>query len=244
MYARTFGSWCALAGGGLAVALALSGCTTSQGSSTANPVVSESKSAAAANSLAPGNASSSARGSGHVPTTAELRAALLTAGDLPAGYTAQPVSGSGLSDSSLSGCPALVSDPTGVSASAGVNLTDAATGSSVSETLLQMRAAGAAKAFAVFAAISANCRSFSGELAGYKVTFAAAPLPVTALGDQTTASRLTGKVSTLGASIYVDFIVVRHASTLIVLSVVGLTADTAFTRQMASAAYNAVAARW
>jgi hypothetical protein len=226
------------------LALAFSGCTTSHGSSSANPVVSESKSASAVNSPTPGNSSPSTGGTGHVPTTAQLKAALLTSSDLPAGYTATTVSGSGLADSSLSGCPALVSDPPGVSASAAVNLTDKPTGSSVSETLLQLPAADADKAMAGFAAIPANCRSFSGQLDTYKVTFSAAPLAVTALGDQTTSSRLTGKISNVPASIYVDFIVVRHVSTLIVISVVGLSASTAFTERIAGTAYNAVAARW
>ena len=91
-----------------------------------------------------------------VPTAADLQAALLTTADLPGGYSAQPVSESDLGGSSLSGCPALTSNPMGVSDQAAVNLTGQGTATSVSETLMQLTAGDAAKAMASYAAMSTS----------------------------------------------------------------------------------------
>jgi hypothetical protein len=179
-----------------------------------------------------------------VPTAADLQAALLTAADLPAGYSAQPVSESDLGGSSLSGCPALTSNPMGVSDQAAVNLTGPGAATSVSETLMQLTAGDAAKAMASYAAMSTSCRSFTGQVDTYPVAFSTAPLAVTALGDQRTAVRITGYVLALHVSIYTDVVVVRHGGTLIVVIDVGLTPETAFTGQIASKAYAKVAARW
>ena len=189
-------------------------------------------------------ASAPASAPSRVPTAADLQAALLTAADLPGGYSAQPVSESDLGGSSLSGCPALTSNPIGVSGQAAVNLTGPGTATSVSESLMQLTAGNAAKAMASYAAMSTSCRSFTGQVDTYPVAFSTAPLAVTALGDQRTAVRITGYVLALHVSIYTDVVVVRHGGTLIVVIDVGLTPETAFTGQIASKAYANVAARW
>jgi len=189
-------------------------------------------------------ASTSRSALARAPTAADLRAALLTAADLPAGYSAQPVSDSGPGDSSLSGCPALTSDPAGVSDQAAVNLTGPGSSLSVSETLMQLTVKDAAKAMASYAAMPASCGSFTGVVDTFPVAFSTAPLAVTAWGDQSTAVRITGNVLAVHVLIYTDVVAVRHGGTLIVVMVVGLTPDTGFTGQIAGKAYAKVAARW
>jgi hypothetical protein len=261
MLTRTIGNRCVL-WGALMLALALSGCDTSHdiahpsgttSSATGAATSARATSPTASHSASPGNApatasaaaatSAAAPSSGQPPTAAALRAALLTPRDLPAGYSAAPVSGSGLGGSSITGCRALVSNPNGISASAGTALSDVGTGSTVVESLLQMSSgASAAQGLAGFATLPTSCRSFSGNVDGFTIAFATAPLPVSALGDQTTAARMTGKISGTGAMIDVDVVVVRRGSTLMEILCLGLTADTAFTRHVTQEAYATVAA--
>jgi hypothetical protein len=198
-------------------------------------------SAAATTSAAP--TSAAAPTSGRPPTAAALRAALLTPRDLPAGYSAVPVSGSGLGGSSITGCPALVSNPHGISASATIGLSDAGTGSTVVESLLQMSTeASAVQGMAGFATMPTSCRSFKGNVEGFTIAFGTAPLAVSALGDQTTAARMTGEISGAAVKIYVDVVVVRRGSTLMEILCLGPTADLPFTQHVAQEAYATVAA--
>ena len=228
MLSRVLGNHRALRGV-LILTLVLSGCGTSH--DLAHPNTAGSTSAAAR----PARTSSAS-------TQGNLRAALLTARDLPPGYSAQPVSGAGLGSSSITGCPALVNNPNGVSASATVALSDAATGSTVIESLLQMSSqADATAGIAAFATMPTSCRSFSTSVDGFNITLGAAPLRVPAVGDQTTAARMTGTISGTAATIYIDVVVTRHASTLMEILCLGLTADTAFTQHVVHEAYGPVA---
>ena len=256
MLTRTFGNRCVL-WGTLILALALSGCDTSHDiarpSSTARSAAGAATSASALHSAGPGNASATASAAattsaaaptpGRPPTAAALRAALLTPRDLPAGYSSVAVSGAGLGGSSISGCPALVTNPNGVSASATIGLSDAGIGSTVVESLLQMSTeAAAVQGMAGFATMATSCRSFSGNVEGLTIAFGTAPLAVSALGDQTTASRMTGEFSGAAVKIYADVVVVRRGSTLMEILCLGPTADLPFTQHVTREAYATMAA--
>lgn len=178
------------------------------------------------------------------PTTADLQAALLTTADMPAGYTVEPGDGSGLAGSSISGCPVLAGNPAGVTEQASVGLADPPHNPSMGETLLQLSRAHAAAAMAGYASIATDCGQFSAVVGNYNVTFTTQPLAIGALGDQATAVHLTGRIASANAPIYVDFAVIRHGSTLIVIVDVSLTSDTSFTAQIAGKAFAKVAARW
>jgi hypothetical protein len=242
---------------GLILALVLAGCDTShdigRSPSPASSTTTVATPAGASYSPASGTASATASSaattpasrtaSGQAPVAAALRAALLTPRDLPPGYTAQSAGGAGLGGSAITGCPALVNNPDGVSASATVGLTDAGTGSTVVESLLQMSsAADAVRGMAGFAAMPVSCRSFSGNVDGFNIAFGTVRLAVSPWGDQTTAARMTGRISGTGAMIDVDVVVVRHGALLMEMLSIALTADTAFTKHVAQEAYAAVAA--
>jgi hypothetical protein len=179
-----------------------------------------------------------------VPTTADLQAALLTPADMPAGYNVQPTDTALLGDSSLSGCPQLTGSPPDVTAQALVDLAGPARAPSVSETLMQVSPGHAVTAMAGYAAMAADCSQFTGVVGHYQVSFTTSPLAVSALGDQRSAVQITGLIAAAHASIYVDFVAIRHDSTLIVVIGAGLTSSPAFTEQAASTAYARVAARW
>jgi hypothetical protein len=228
-----------LSGRGLAVVLVLTGCGTSH-DLTATSVSGQT-------SPAPGTSASIGSGTsraGHVPTAAGLRAALLTAGGLPSGYVAQPVpSGSSAGNSSTTSCPALASDPASA-ASAAVALVNAGSGSGVGELLMLVPAADAARDMARYAALPTSCQTFSAAISGLQVTFRAAPLAVTVLGDQTTATRFTGNVANAGDAITEDIVAIRRGRILMVITCSGVAPSTAFTERVAREAYAAVAARW
>lgn len=179
-----------------------------------------------------------------MPTTAELQAALLTTADMPAGYSVEPGGGSALDGSSISGCPQLASNPSGVTAQATVGLADPPDKPSVGETLLQLSPADAASAMASYARIATDCSQFTAVVDHYNVTFTTAPLAVGAQGDQASAVHITGHIRSASRPIYVDFAAIRHGGTLIVVIDVNLTSDTAFTTQITGQAYAKVAARW
>ncbi|MYS22114.1 MULTISPECIES: hypothetical protein [unclassified Streptomyces] len=179
----------------------------------------------------------------HVPSAADLRAALLAVADVPDGFTRQTGPAPGSGDSSLAACPVLASDPKGASASASVVFADA-TGTSLSETLLQYTGSGAARAMAAYQGMPSACASFSGEVDGFEVSFRAAPLSLPAVGDQSTTTRFTGTIPALGAALYMDVRAIRHSGTVIVVSHDGLAVDTALTRDTAATAYRKAAARW
>jgi hypothetical protein len=176
------------------------------------------------------------------PTAADLQGALLTTADMPAGYSVQPGGGSALAGSSISGCPQLASNPSGVTDQATVALADPPDNPSVGETLLQLSPADADSAMASYAAVATDCSQFTAVVDHYNVAFTTEPLSVGALGDQTSAVHITGHIESASQPIYVDFVAIRHGGTVIVLVDVSLTSDTAFTTQIASKAYAKVAA--
>jgi hypothetical protein len=169
---------------------------------------------------------------------------LLTPADLPGNYSVNPVTGSGLGGSMLSGCPPLTTNPAGLIGQAVVSLVGSANDPTVSEAVLQLSPGDVTQAMAGFTAMPTSCSTFTGVVDNYNVAFGTAPLAITPLGDQSTAVRITGHIMGGLASVYADVVVIRHASTLVLVMDVGLTADTAFTEQIASEAYARVAARW
>ncbi|HEY8980329.1 MAG TPA: hypothetical protein VIU15_12170, partial [Streptomyces sp.] len=177
------------------------------------------------------------------PSAGDLKAALLTVGDVPSGFSKQSGPPSGAGDSSLSGCAPLATDPPGARASASVVFADAS-GTSLSETLLQYTADGAAKAMKQYEGMPTACGSFSGKVAGYDVSFTAAALSLPSTGDRSTTTRFTGVITELGVTLYSDVRAVQHGSTVIVVSHSGLAVDTDLTRDTADTAYKKVAARW
>lgn len=177
------------------------------------------------------------------PTAAELTAALLTPADLPGSFTTQSLSGGGLGDDALSGCPTLTTDPPGVRASVGSLLAGSDGTTFIGDTLQQLAPADVVGAMNRYAALPSACRTFSGKISGQNITLHTASLAFPGFGSRTVAVAVTFSLPGLG-TISEDFVIVQYKDTLIGVVSQGLPTDTALTREAVSNAVKKVAARW
>jgi hypothetical protein len=180
-----------------------------------------------------------------IPTQADLETALLSPADVGSGYVAQLVTGPG-NAALLSGCPTLNDNPAGVLADAADTLTAAGTETSFGDALYLVDPRDAASDMAAYAAVPQDCGDFSSVISGVAFHFITEPLTVASLGDQTTAMRLTMTINTgsLVITQYLDFVVILHHSTIIVVLVSNAVPDIDLTQDTANTAYQNVASRW
>jgi hypothetical protein len=177
-----------------------------------------------------------------VPGQAELRGALLTSNDVPAGLTAQDVS---TSDVSISGCPAWDTNPPNTSASAAILFSDQGTGEAVGDTLIQAGGGGAADALSQIATMPTACHHFTATISGVTFDFTTDPLSFPTIGDGTIAVRITTRTSDNNTVVaYEDAVAIRHHDTLILVTYASSTTDIGQTTSLADKAFARVSAKW
>ncbi|WP_253888008.1 hypothetical protein [Actinokineospora diospyrosa] len=175
-----------------------------------------------------------------IPGEQDLRAALLTGGDLPPGFIPADAQGLG---GSLAGCPLLANDPPGTTASANAVFSQAATVTTVSQSLLHV-GDRTAEAMAAFDALPQVCARFEGTLSTMKLEFTTARATSPAIGDASVAVRLTISLPGGPALLAQDVVIVSHRGTIIVLSVISLTPPGDLLTAVVTRALDKVTARW
>jgi hypothetical protein len=178
-----------------------------------------------------------------VPTSGQLRQALLTPGDLAGFVTGHDDSGG----AGTSGCPALDSDfSSGSSASAEALLTKAAAGVSIRERLRQFSEAGAKAVVSRIRGAAGSCAKFTGTDPKLgRMTFTVTRLSQPAHGDDSTALRITVKPDAYDVMIFENLVAVRHGGTLLVIThVAPTTIDNGLTAAATATAYRKLTPLW
>ncbi|HEY3871865.1 MAG TPA: hypothetical protein VGM10_26115 [Actinocrinis sp.] len=179
------------------------------------------------------------------PTSADLRAALLTAAQIPGGgFTVQSTATS-LPVNTVAQCPALNELQSSADAEADISFSSSSLGPYISETLLQYSVPAAQAQIAQFAEVANSCSDMQFAIEGLDIDASLAVEPFPPFGDQTSALLLTADVLTLGGFVINGEIVgVRHGGTVIVISNVAYPPDTSLTPEVVSRALANVTARW
>ncbi|WP_018681739.1 hypothetical protein [Actinokineospora enzanensis] len=175
-----------------------------------------------------------------VPGETDLRAALLTPAELPAGFADAP---GAIGFGSLADCPILADDPPGATASVTAAFVDEAAGLTMTETLLQFNE-HTAGAMATFATLPTACARFDGSLLGIDLVFTTAALSAATVGDRSVAVRMTIATPDGTVLFWQDVLVAAHGGTVIMVSMVNLTGDPATIEAVARRAVDKVSARW
>jgi hypothetical protein len=181
-----------------------------------------------------------------VPTSAELQAALLTAGQIPGGtYTVMP-SSSVIGTGSLGTCAALSAGGAGVTAQASVFYTAGQAGPYIEEALLQDSVRGAEQMVSALTVAAQSCGPIPLSVDGYNllVTLQAESFP--AIGDQAAAVAVNVRLAGGSVTLHVaDIAAVRLGGTVIEVTNGGYPLAGALTSEATSDAYDKVAAaRW
>jgi len=181
-----------------------------------------------------------------VPTSAELRAALLTAGQIPGGtYTVMP-SSSAIGTGSLGTCAALSAGGSGVTAQASVFYTAGQAGPYIEEALLQDSVSGAEQMVSALTVAAQSCGAIPLSVDGYDLLVTLQSEPSPPIGDQAAAVAVDVRLSGGSVTLHVaDIAAVRVGGTVIEVTNGGYPLDGALTAEVTSDAYDkVVAARW
>lgn len=177
---------------------------------------------------------------------------MLTAADLGPDFASTGTQGGVIGAGGFNGCDTLNHDPAGTAESASAGFADSAsaTGLAVTEALFVLSPADMANAMKAYTQLPTDCASFTATLGGLPFAFTAAPLTVTAHGEETTATRLTGTTtySNEVITLYLDMVFMQYRGTIInVIVVNGNTPDIDETQSAAANAYTIytqAAAKW
>jgi hypothetical protein len=152
-----------------------------------------------------------------VPTSADLRRALLGGGDL-AGFTIDNSADDGSAGGG--GCPALDTDfSSGASASADVLLLRTTSSTFVRERLRQLTVTNARAALSRVRGAPHSCPSYTTTVTGLgEVTVTVAALGAPRSGDDTTAVRITMRPKSVSVVAIENLVVARRGGTLIVIT--------------------------
>ena len=171
----------------------------------------------------------------------DLKPALLTTADLPAGFIPMAVAtdedGAVTLGGNFPGCPGLEPLTGKGTTAAAASFAKGFTGPYVTHAVVRLPGGGAAAAMERIAAAVASCRSFSQDLAGITVRFELATTPVPAtLGDKAIGLRMTGRAD-FGISVTAGIVAVRRGDLVLWLNdtTVG-TAPAGLAGQLAQAA--------
>lgn len=186
------------------------------------------------------------------PSQSQLAAALLTAADLGADFTAVSPQGGVIGNGGFGGCTTLNANPDGTVESAPAAFTDSAsaTGLSVSEVLFLVEPADVANAMTAYSQLPTTCATFEATVSGLPFTFTAAPLVVAQHGDATTATRLTATTTYDNEviTLYLDLEFIQDDDTIICVIVSNATTPDIDETQNASAdayaVYTEAVATW
>jgi hypothetical protein len=189
-----------------------------------------------------------------VPTTTEvsttvsraelddLKAGLLTVGDLPPGYDEMPRPDIDLG--TVQGCRLLDADHSkGAQAEATAVFKNDTTGSSIVETILRMSEDGARQAMSELARAPRECSKYSANVAGLEISVTTTSLDFPPLGDETVALRMAADAGLL--VIEQHMVAVRRGGIEILISYGSALGpvDRAVTESVTRTAYAKVAAR-
>jgi hypothetical protein len=172
----------------------------------------------------------------HVPSAAELRRALLGAGDLP-GFGVE--GGDPGSAGGEGGCPVLDTDfSAGATGRAEVVLYRASPATYVRERMRQLSPSVAQNALARVRGAPSSCGRYTttvADLGPVEVTVSA--LGVGRIGDGSVAVRITMKPKSVALTVVQNLVLVRRGGTLIILTVLAPSIDDALTSAAAAKAY-------
>jgi hypothetical protein len=171
-----------------------------------------------------------------VPSAAELRRALLGAGDL-AGFG---VDGSDDNAGGEGGCPALDTDfSSGASATAQVLLYKGSSATYVRERLRQLSTAAAQAALTRVRRAPSSCGPFSTTVAGLgMVDVTVTALGVSNIGDGSVAVRITMRPKSVPATAIENLVAIRRGGTLIIVTHTAISSiDDSLTISAAAKAY-------
>lgn len=174
---------------------------------------------------------------------AELKAALLTTADLPAGFTADPTAASGTpSETATDAAPGSSSTPSfeggpecdplkaimepnapdslAGAVSAAADFTDKDTGATISESLDSGPAEAAVKTeFAKLPAAFGQCHQLTMSDTDLKLSFKLEKLAAPTLGDEQFGVRMIGTAAGLPAPMTIDLMAIRHGDMVVSLMV-------------------------
>ncbi|MFI5914867.1 hypothetical protein [Dactylosporangium sp. NPDC051541] len=208
--------------------LALTGCSAHANAETTVRLTGMARLAAAAESAAPVMVAPSAG-----PAGEDLRAGLLTDGDIPGGgFTPVAVATShngkvSIGGGSFPGCPALEPMTTDQSVSAAVTFARGAMGPYLTDAVVRLPAGQATGALKALRSTTTDCKSFEQQLAGIAVKFTLAATNVPAgLGDESVGLRMTGSTD-IGISVTADIVAVRRGDYVIWLNDTSIGTDSA-----------------
>jgi len=180
----------------------------------------------------------------HVPSSAELRRALLGGDDL-AGFDID--NGTGDGTGGAGGCPALDTDFSGgASASADVLLVRKTPTAYLRERLRQLTAANARAALRRVRGAPDSCPSYTTTVSGLgKVTVTVSALGAPRTGDDTTAVRITMRPENVAVVAIENLVVARRGGTLIVLTHTGVgSIEDGLTSSAVAKAYQKTLRAW
>jgi hypothetical protein len=179
-----------------------------------------------------------------LPTSADLRAALLSTADL-AGFSRDTTNED--PGGSTANCPALDDDFSGgASGTAEALFKKADTGPFVRERLRQLSVDAAARAVSAIAGLPRACAAFTGTTPALgTVRFTVNALAVPQFGDGAAGLRITMRPEAVSVVVYENVVVVRRGGTIILITHVDLTSiDNALTSSCASKAYQKTKLVW
>jgi hypothetical protein len=186
----------------------------------------------------PGPASSSS--ALPAPGQNDVRRALLTADDLPSGFTEVAVPDEGALGA-IEGCPPLdTGNSSDVDAEAAAAFTDGA--AIISETILQMPEDGARQAMSDLAKVLSECREFRTTIGGLDIVFTPNMLDLAPMGDETVALRFIAQLAGTAVKLEEHMVAVRHGGTLLLVTHIAAgSVDRAVTESISRTAYEKVA---
>ena len=179
----------------------------------------------------------------HVPTTTELRRALLGSGDL-AGFQVDGGTGDGGGEG---GCPALDTDfSSAASAKAEVLLFQTSSSVFLRERLRQLGASAARAALQRVRSAPHGCGSFTTTVDPLgEVTVTVGTLGIGSIGDGSAAVRITMRPKSQAVVAIENLVLVRRGGTLIILTHTALTSiDDGLTSRTAAKAYGKTQRVW
>ncbi|GAA2635723.1 hypothetical protein GCM10010399_80620 [Dactylosporangium fulvum] len=164
------------------------------------------------------------------PSATDLRPALLTQADLPAGFiqmtTVTDADGTvNIGGGDFPGCPALEPMTTEHTTAAATTFSKGVTGPYVTHAVIRFPAGEATAAMTTLAGTVESCRSFSQQLAGVTVRFDLTPTrPAATLGDQVVGLRMVGTTD-FNLSVTAEIVAVRRGDLVLWLNDMAIGRD-------------------
>jgi len=182
-------------------------------------------------------------GTSSAPTTAELKAALLTAAQLPGGPYTQVPAGSIPGTGALGTCPALSAGGAGVTAQASVFYEAGLYGPYIEEALLQDSLSGAEQMVSALTEAARSCGAIPVTIDGLNLIVTMQAEPFAAIGSQQAAIAVYVAAAGGSAAIHAaDIAAVRYGDTVIEVANAGYPVDQALTTEVTAEAYDKVVA--